>query len=108
MDGSTGFEVPSDIIERFFAKVWRPNLEDCWVWMGAQNPKGYGTFRYGAKFYNAHRLVMMMALGKELDREDQIDHLCRVKLCVSPLHLEVVSGSENTRRAHAADPGITW
>jgi hypothetical protein len=28
-----------------------------------------------------------------------IDHLCRVKACINPAHLEPVTSGENTRRA---------
>jgi hypothetical protein len=89
-------------------KVWRPNLDDCWLWEGAVNPDGYGTFRAGERFFNSHRFVMMLALGRELERGEVLDHLCRVKQCCNPLHLEVVSVSVNTKRGYDADPGLTW
>jgi len=94
---------------RFWAKVWRPNLDDCWIWEGAVNPQGYGTFRLpGDKFCNAHRFVMMLAVGRELERSEVVDHVCRVKACVNPLHLDLVTQGENTRRGYEADPGLTW
>lgn len=96
------------VVARFWAKVWKPNLDDCWVWVGAVNPDGYGTFRVGAKHYNAHRFVCMLVLERMLSREEVVDHLCRVKQCCNPLHLEVVTVAKNTQRGYDADPGLTW
>jgi hypothetical protein len=102
------FQASTEDVQRFFEKVWKPNLDDCWLWTGACNPAGYGTFRFGQQFYNAHRFVMMLALRRTLMRSEQIDHLCRVKQCLNPLHLEVVSSSVNTLRGYAAHPPLEF
>lgn len=45
----------------------------------------------------AHRLAYERAFGP-IPTGMQIDHLCRVRECVNPDHLEVVSHTENVRR----------
>ena len=75
---------------------------DCIIWSGAVNANGYG--RVGSPLHGqtlAHRLAYMEAKGP-IPEGLSIDHLCRVKLCVNPDHLEAVTFAENTRRGIAA------
>ncbi len=80
----------------------------CWVWQGSQRGnkfrpgcKPYGGFGYRGKTTYAHRTAYMLLVG-EIPDGFQLDHLCRVALCVNPAHLEPVTASENMRRAAAA------
>jgi hypothetical protein len=102
------FDPPEFIVTRFWNKVWKPNETDCWLWEGATNPAGYGTFRWGPNFFNAHRFSVMLREKRRLQRNEQVDHLCRVKLCCNPNHLEVVSSSVNTLRGYAAHPPLEF
>ncbi len=87
-------------IEKFLRYVQKP--EDptaCWIWCGWTNPKGYGkTSNSGL----AHRV------SYELFREPipeglEIDHLCRIRNCVNPDHLEVVTHRTNVIRGTMID-----
>lgn len=49
----------------------------------------------------AHRLAYERAKGP-IALGAQIDHLCRVRECVNPDHLEVVTQTENVRRGNSA------
>lgn len=71
--------------------------DGCWVWTGATNGLGYGIASLDGKGYVVHRLVWLMY--HDHIPEETLDHLCRVRLCVNPLHLEPVSRRENSRRA---------
>jgi hypothetical protein len=102
------FNPSEEMLTRFWSKVWKPNVTDCWLWEGATNPAGYGTFRSGRAFYNAHRFSVMIREGRRLSRSEQVDHLCRVKLCCNPGHLELVSSSVNTLRGYAAHPPLEF
>lgn len=73
----------------------------CWLWTGPMFWNGYGhisaatfgtTLAHRA-FYEAHR-------GPITERD--LDHLCRVRGCVNPDHLEPVTHSENIIRGHRA------
>ncbi len=74
----------------------------CIVWMGALNAKGYGCFGLDGDTKLAHRVAYEFENGPIPDGLT-IDHLCRVKRCVNPAHLEAVTGRENTRRAVEQD-----
>lgn len=76
----------------FWAKVdLRPG--ECWPWTGPVSTNGYGRYRR----QQAHRLTYEFFIGPIPDGLE-LDHLCRVRNCVSPLHLEPVTHRENTLR----------
>lgn len=81
-------------IERFIER----SDEGCWLWTGALNPNGYGLIFLAETARLAHRVAYTEYVGPIPDGMP-LDHLCRVKRCVAPDHLEAVTASENTRRA---------
>ena len=80
-------------------------MTDCWTWQGFRDRDGYGVFRVGTKTKRAHRVAYEAAMGEipqcdETGSRIDIDHLCRVRHCVRPDHLEAVTHQENTRRGN--------
>ena len=73
--------------------------EDCWLWQGARDSKGYGHFGLGGRTLRVHRFVYELVHGAVPDGHD-LDHLCRVRHCANPAHLEPVTRRENLRRGH--------
>lgn len=69
----------------------------CWVWQLATKNGGYGVLMADGRTQVAHRYYYEQIHGK-LPRRAQLDHLCRVRLCVNPDHLEPVTNAENSRR----------
>jgi len=82
---------------RFMAKVMPEPNTGCWFWTGGLKANGYGLFWLG-KVTAAHRASYEHFIGPIPDGL-QIDHLCSVKCCVNPDHLEPVTAVENIRRA---------
>lgn len=79
----------------------RPVEGDCVLWTGPVGSKGYGLLkkkRNGTRL--AHRVAWEEVHGPIPDGL-HIDHLCRVKLCIRPGHLEPVTPAENNRRKPA-------
>lgn len=70
----------------------------CWLWLGPLN-RGYGSIgnRKGDRAWRAHRIVYRILVGPIPGGMD-LDHLCRVRHCVNPEHLEPVSRATNIRR----------
>ena len=81
--------------DRFWSKVQRSS--GCWLWTGAIGKGGYGNFWDGERYLNAHRWAFEDANGP-VPEGLVIDHLCRTRACVNPIHMEVVSCGENIRR----------
>lgn len=75
-----------------------PGLGPCWEWIGATTGTGYGNVWHDGAYVPAHRVSYKWANG-EIDAAMAIDHLCRVRNCVNPDHLEQVTTAENNRRA---------
>lgn len=100
---------PTPPAERIWPKVdkegplppMRPHLGPCWLWKAGKDKKGYGHFKWSpSQRMQAHRAVWLLLRGPIPDGL-QLDHLCLVKECVNPAHLEPVTGPENMRRAAA-------
>ena len=87
--------------DRFMSFVIRSNDSDCWNWSGSIDGGGYGGFRRskesGGKWIRAHRVSYELFVGP-IPSGRCLDHLCRVRSCVNPKHLEPVTIGENCRR----------
>jgi hypothetical protein len=72
----------------------RGYLTPCWIWAKGFYSDGYGQRRH----QRAHRWMYEQIVGP-IPEGLTLDHLCRVKACVNPDHLEPVTSAENVRRA---------
>ncbi len=70
---------------------------NCWIWQGSKNPKGYGNISVNGQSLNSHR-VSYEVFVKPIPQGLEVDHLCRVPSCCNPTHLEPVTRQENTLR----------
>ena len=85
--------------QRFWEKVSKSL--GCWEWSGAINAGGYGNFRFLGRVCSAHRAVFLVS-GLSIPDGMTVDHLCRNRRCVNPLHLEFVSLRTNILRGVGA------
>lgn len=71
----------------------------CWIWTGYVDSAGYVKTTYLGRKDMAHRISWRLVNGDiPKDRRIVIDHLCRVRRCCAPDHLQLVTQSENVRR----------
>lgn len=82
---------------RFWKRVNKDGAGGCWLWKGSIFNNGYGQFKANGKGGPAHRYAYELLVGPIPD-EMVLDHLCRVRACVNPDHLEVVTERENIMR----------
>lgn len=92
------------MLERIENKIEPEPNSGCWLWTGAISDTGYGSIGFlidgKPKCFNAHRYIYEQYKGK-IPNGLQLDHLCRVRCCVNPNHLEPVTNRENTIRGLA-------
>lgn len=87
-----------DDVARFWSYV--DKTDTCWLWTGATNSDGYGHIKIASKLIKAHRYALQLH-SVELIEGLVCDHLCRVRNCVRPDHLEQVTNEDNLRRGAA-------
>jgi len=71
----------------------------CWIWLLSRNAGGYGRAadgKGGVKL--AHCLAWEKENGRPKPEGLDLDHICRVKECCNPDHLEPVTRRENLLR----------
>lgn len=85
-------------IPRFDKFIKKDEEKGCWLWTGNCNWGGYSKYWHDYKTIAGHRYSYTHAKG-EIPPGLTIDHLCRVRNCVNPNHLEVVTMKENLKRA---------
>ena len=85
----------SALPERFQEKI-SPQMDGCWLWTASVDRCGYGRTKIGSRKLGAHRVVYELLIGPI--EAETLDHLCRVRSCVRPSHLEPVSLRENLWR----------
>jgi hypothetical protein len=81
--------------ERFLSYVQK--TETCWLWTGHITRLGYARFAIGSASTPAHRVSYRLFKG-DIPKGLTLDHLCRVRHCVNPEHLEAVTLKENILR----------
>ena len=86
--------------------VWKDNLltrievipeSGCWIFLGHLNKDGYGKARFHGKVKYVHQITYKLFVG-EIDEGLELDHLCRVRCCANPWHLEAVPHRINSGR----------
>ena len=83
--------------ERIEANLLPEPNSGCWLWIGYLSTAGYGRIRYHGQDITAHRLVYELTKSR-VPKGLELDHLCRVRCCCNPEHLEPVTHIENSRR----------
>lgn len=75
---------------------------ECWLWRGAvDKDSGYGRVYVAHKCLHLHRVTYETFIGP-IPEGLHIDHLCRVRGCCNPGHLEAVTPATNIRRGSRA------
>lgn len=73
----------------------------CWEWTGMSNSTtGYGLKKHKGQVWSAHRFIYCVFV-EHIQLPLECDHLCRNRICVSPIHIEAVTHKENQRRGNS-------
>lgn len=81
--------------DRFWEKVLKTG--GCWLWLAGVDGGGYAEFWSQGRHIKGHIFAYRLLIGV-ISAGKTLDHLCRVRSCVRPDHLEPVSLQENIGR----------
>jgi HNH endonuclease len=100
------------IRERILNNISPEPNSGCWLWLGTCNRDGYSrltigdqTKKSGIRHASGHRISYEAFVGPIPTGLD-IDHLCRVRCCVNPAHLEPVTTKVNVQRGVDSGFGV--
>ena len=74
----------------------------CWEWTLKLTERGYARCCRRGEKSRAHRLAYETFIGP-IPEGLQVDHLCHVRHCCNPEHLEAVTNRENVMRGDLAN-----
>ena len=95
-------DMNEQVILTFTQRAMPVTESGCWLWTGGIDGDGYGVFSIvNYKPVSAHRFAYELHRGP-IPEGLTIDHLCRVRCCVNPDHLEAVTRRVNTMRGFGA------
>lgn len=80
------------------------NADGCWIWRLSVNRGGYAQARRWGRLVTGHRLAYETFIGP-VPVGSVLDHICNVKRCVNPNHLNPTSDRDNILRG-TAPPAI--
>lgn len=89
----------SSLEERLLANIVK--TDTCWLWARRLSRDGYAKMKAAGKKTGAHRIAYELFVSP-IPEGLTIDHLCRVRHCVNPAHLEPVTLRENILRSDNA------
>ena len=98
----TKLKMDEQRLKRFWDKVDIRGEDECWLWLAAVNSRGYGAFAYEKNnIQSVHKISWAMAKNKNkmADPSMHVMHLCDVKRCVNPKHLELGTPKQNQNDA---------
>lgn len=88
------------VLDRVLASIEKPE-EGCWLFLGSLDRDGYGTVGVpGLGTRRVHRIAHAVLIGP-IPEGMEIDHLCRVRNCINPSHLEAVTRRVNSLRSES-------
>jgi hypothetical protein len=77
-------------VDRILAGFRMPSVvSGCWIWQRAMDRDGYGATGFAGRSFRSHRISYQIARGP-IPSSLEVDHLCKVRACGNPLHLEAV------------------
>ncbi len=98
-------QISRELLTRIFSRLTVQDMgykTNCWIYTtpnGVQ-PTRYASIRIGKSMYVLHRVTFVIFMHP-IDPILDCDHLCRVRGCCNPSHIEPVTTRENILRGQS-------
>lgn len=93
--------IPERVLNRVRSRA-SIDSNGCWIWPGTTSGSGYGVISWSESGeihrWVTHRVTFTSLVGP-IPAGLELDHLCRVRRCCNPAHLEPVTRRENLIRS---------
>lgn len=83
------------LIERVRDQTIRSEFDDCWIFSGYTNDRGYGQLHANGSNFLAHRIALIDAAGEPPEGKPHALHSCDNPPCVNPTHLRWGNDADN-------------
>lgn len=90
---TSGWERPA-LKDRLWAKVNKGDVNECWVFNGSKDAKGYGRIIVDGSTKLAHRMMYIVVNG-DISNELIVMHTCDNPPCCNPNHLKIGTRADN-------------
>lgn len=92
-------------IERILSAI-QIDEHGCWLWPGALTSSGYGVLTVRAGGTSRVHLRIWQHYNGPVPAGSELDHICRVRRCCNPDHLEPVTRSANQLRGRNGERSL--
>lgn len=113
--------IPIRVVDRLFAR-YTTTADGCWISDYSVGSHGYSQIGWQEggelRMITGHRAAWI-AVNGSIDEGLTVDHICRVRRCINPAHLRLLSNVDNARdngyssrthcvHGHEYTPGNTY
>lgn len=95
-------------LKNFWAKVDKKGGDECWLWIGGTDRRGYGLISFNNKMYRAPRISILLHTGVMPHPRCDACHSCDTPGCVNPLHLTECTRKRNMQDASSRGRIRSW
>ena len=99
--------IPDRVAERAATRYTVDDATGCHISTYSVASHGYAQIGWydgeRTQMVTAHRAAWVYANGRQIPGGMTVDHMCKTRRCVNPLHLRVMSNFENARRTDGRD-----